>query len=206
MTHLNSGTIKSMLRKCKLVPITFLLSVLALACKKKESPSSEKVALPYITQTGEHTFGCMINDRVWRPSPSISSETPFLYLHAYLFLRDGADLISIKARIERESGNDSTSSEYFDIYAFTDSIGSQRPLLNSTSRSGCEYYYDNYKEGPFYGYRSIISDNSWINISRLDTVERIISGTFSAEMINANDHTDTIRIREGRFDLRILPP
>tara|TARA_R110000868_G_scaffold147071_5_gene368239 strand:+ start:628 stop:1215 length:588 start_codon:yes stop_codon:yes gene_type:complete len=195
-----------MLGKCKLVSLTFLLFLVAIACKKEDSPSSRKVELPYITQTGEHTFGCMIDDRVWRPSPSISSETQFHYLHAYLFLRDGADLISIKARIEREGGNDSNSSEYFDLYAYTDIIGSQRPLLISTSRSGCEYYYDNYKDGPLYSYRSIISDNSWINISRLDTVERIISGTFSAEMLNENDHTDTIRVREGRFDVRILPP
>ena len=41
-----------------------------------------------------------------------------------------------------------------------------------------------------------------LEILRLDTINQIISGTFQFDAINEDDITDTIKIREGRFDVK----
>jgi hypothetical protein len=47
-----------------------------------------------------------------------------------------------------------------------------------------------------------LNPNNFMTILKLDTVNNIISGTFQFDAINENDDTDTIKIREGRFDVK----
>ena len=44
----------------------------------------------------------------------------------------------------------------------------------------------------------------WLHISRLDTIAHITSGTFEYDAVNEDDNTDTIKIREGRFDAKFI--
>jgi hypothetical protein len=47
-----------------------------------------------------------------------------------------------------------------------------------------------------------MTPNNSLTILKLDTVNNIISGTFQFDAINEEDDTDTIKIREGRFDVK----
>ena len=41
-----------------------------------------------------------------------------------------------------------------------------------------------------------------VTISKLDTVNKIVSGRFEFEVKNVDDQTETLKISRGRFDLR----
>jgi len=55
----------------------------------------------------------------------------------------------------------------------------------------------------FFEYTNFANDsNNYLNLMRLDTISRIASGTFQFQLINPEDNADTIKVTEGRFDVR----
>ena len=54
----------------------------------------------------------------------------------------------------------------------------------------------------FKSFQSIGNVNSWLIFSKFDTINRIASGKFSADMLNVNDSLDSLKIRNGTFDVR----
>ena len=50
-------------------------------------------------------------------------------------------------------------------------------------------------------YHTIPNPNNILTVIKLDTVNQIISGIFQFDAINEDDMTDTVKIREGRFDV-----
>ncbi|MBC7557338.1 MAG: hypothetical protein H7195_10295, partial [Chryseobacterium sp.] len=61
---------------------------------------------------------------------------------------------------------------------------------NSTGRFGVTYNSKAFNKGE-------------VNITKLDRVNKIISGTFWFEATNENNPNDKVSVTDGRFDLKI---
>lgn len=45
------------------------------------------------------------------------------------------------------------------------------------------------------------NSNNWMEITRLDSANRIVSGVFQFDLVSDEVDMDTIKVRDGRFDL-----
>lgn len=168
----------------------FLKSVLVVAwglliansCKSKED------ALPAPTTEGRNTFGCKINGKVWiangvnnEQGPSakpievefrqLSTSTFYLFIHTNANTKD-------RVQLSLPAGK----------------IGSN--ILTNRYNEPFGIYYDN----QFRLFNSMEANPGKVVITRLDTINRIVSGTFEfdAQFIVNKEVT---RITEGRFDI-----
>lgn len=178
--------------------LLYFLGLLVIAsCKKTFLFECKPVVLnlPAITSEGKGTFGCLINNRIWVPNQYKDR----IYCEYYPW-KNGGDYygtLCLKSS-KRHFLNDRSGGLNMTLRNRVFTIG-KAPLYykNSTKDllvflSDTNYYYDNLKPNP----------DNFINISRLDTVNRIVAGTFQCTLINLFGSGDTVRITEGRFDLR----
>ncbi len=49
-----------------------------------------------------------------------------------------------------------------------------------------------------------ISQDSYIYLTKFDTVNKVISGRFSCKAIHKYNKNDTIKVTEGRFDMKLI--
>jgi len=166
------------------------IGLLSSQCKPKEPNPNDQ--LPPITQTGANTFGCKVNGKVWIPAGKPSTFQSNLFV-----LYDEGYGGNLDIRTYRGDGNngDYLSLNGFDIYGeSTFMINNTNPELLrqkiSFINSICSYNYDE----TFYR-------NGYITISKLDRQKGIISGTFECTM--KKEGCDTLKITEGRFDLKM---
>jgi hypothetical protein len=190
------------MRRLKFFCLLLVLPCLALQCNKdKDDPDpdngkgSDKEQLPPATQSGENTFGCLVNGEVWRPENGEVYRNP---LRASFGL--GRLTISAEREIDKKSLDneinitmydniDDTGYYRLDEYD-TDSLRSINYALYRLEKIGCQYstYYSN---------------KNYVIINRLDSIKNIISGRF--EFIAVNDscgELDTMRVTDGRFDIK----
>lgn len=167
------------------------VSVIALASCKKEIKE-----LPPATQTGANTFGLKINGEMWVPQGFAGISADDL-----LKARKLGNILIITAQ---NFASSPTETEFeMKLYGIT---GAGTYLLNTNT---------NYPNGPTnYGYhvkRKLTPLDEWITsaaqngsvtISKLDTVARIVSGTFQFNAENDMDASRTIAVTEGRFDIK----
>ena len=168
-------------------PILSLLILAAIfsSCKKEVSE------LPPATQTGANTFGAKVNGELWIPQGF--GPIPANNLLEARMLPSG-DVI-INARNFSSSPNE-TEFELV-ILAVTG------PGTYTLSTSNYGYYVK----------RNITPENEWqtnvqytgtINITKLDTVARFVSGTFQFNAINLYNTPQPLTVTEGRFDIKFL--
>jgi Family of unknown function (DUF6252) len=168
-----------------------LLSAILFSCKKEVSE------LPPATQTGAKTFGCKVDGQFWVPAGFgiVPTASP-------LEARRSADGdLYINAR---NFSSSPTESEFEFFIKGVTTPGTY--LLNTTvgypSSSGSYGYYVHRKFTP---------DNEWITsaeytgtvtITKIDTVNSIVSGEFAFTAINLYNTPQPLAITEGRFDVR----
>lgn len=177
--------------------LLFCVSLLAVtSCKKTFfiDFTPAVTTLPAITSEGKRTFGCLVNNSIWVPSEykdRVSCE--------YLLWKDGGNYygsLSIRS-MKRHFHNDNSCGLNMTLHNRIFTTG-KAPLFENDNTKDYMFldmdtgYYSNFKP----------SQDNFINISRLDTVNRIISGTFQCTLVNLYPPRDTVRITEGRFDLR----
>ena len=171
--------------------IFFLTALLFINC----SNSDPEEQLPSITQTGENTFGCLINGEIFLPKGWKISIYGYDFPVSYWGSHDDRyNAITVK-------DFESSDSKRMDIYlyhleqngtgAFT--INESNCLTfkeaNPSINIRCRY------NGAWY----CSAENSGIlTITRYDN--GIVSGTFSCAVVNRDDPTDRIEITKGRFD------
>lgn len=164
--------------------IIFLLSGTQ-ACKKIFPPPQPQ--LPPETQEGLNTFGCLVNGNVWR-----NECKHIIFCHPTLEAYYGNGRLSIYAtKIAGEGGKDNT---YIDItidstvFSPGTFLLAARPEGSGSYRlqSNCYYTTDNLNTGT-------------LEITRLDTINRIVSGRFA--FTAADPGCGTMPITEGRFDV-----
>lgn len=144
-----------------------------------DQPVAPTPTLPAATQTGENTFGCLVDGQVWLPKGGGLIQTvscdyynpPALVIHANKAQGDAGIVFSFS--------NVQTTGNY--------------TLNDSMSGQTVEFF----RENVIFICDSLVSGN--LAITKLDTVNKIISGTFYFDAINGSQR---VLIRDGRFDLK----
>lgn len=178
------------------------LACVLIACQKEPT-------LPQETQSGEDTFGMLLDGRVWTPNPKFLGGG---YAKATLYDYESVDRVNF-TKLEIFSCN----TEFNEKVRFAiDSI------------EGIGWYSPVYFASPYFNKDTIIINNdtietsnkfeiftgfcgfntlyklkhphkSIVHITHLDTSKREVSGTFELEL--ENNEGQKVSISEGRFDL-----
>lgn len=165
-------------------------------CKSKApDPAKPEDQLPPATQTGLHTFGCLLNGQPWTPSGNYGpANFRLTYDPGYL---GGA--LQIKAY--RFVGNNSIFQTITFGAAQVDKAGTYSFPLNSTNGI---YYGDDSQPSACSEYgspRKSTYQTGTLIVTRFDLTQGIISGTFNFKL--AQPGCDTLKITQGRFDYKL---
>lgn len=167
------------------------MSLALCSCKK------DVTELPPPTQSGANTFGCKIDGKFWVPAGfGIVPTAPTLEA------RFAGGELFINAR---NFSSSPTESE-FEIYI--KNLNGNGSYSLSTGPSHPDYSH-NYA---YYVHRKVTPDNEWlttspytgtVTITKVDTINHFVSGTFEFQAINLYNPPQPISITEGRFDVRL---
>ena len=149
------------------------------------------------TQTGANTFGCIIDSKFWVPVGfGLIPTAPILEAR---FL---ADDLKINAR------NFSSSPKEMEFELFIKGVTVPGTYLLNTNVS----YPNADASYGYYVHRKFTPDNEWITsaqytgsviITKIDTINHFVSGTFEFQAINIYNAPQPINITEGRFDIKL---
>jgi hypothetical protein len=172
------------------------LTLASSSCKKHiVKPADQLSLLPPATQTGANTFGCLVNGQAYVPKNRSILEGPIMQCN-YIYLRGGYYF--------NVSGGNDNSTAATAILVQTDSlfVKEGQPLIlreyaTPGAASGTYAYGAAGNSGVVYHTNQ--SYNGQLNVTHLDTIKQIVSGTFYFTAIN--DKGDTVKITDGRFDM-----
>jgi len=162
----------------------FLLPLLLAASCKKEKTSPADKLLP-ATMTGANTFGCLVNGEPWLPHSGSLWDPSLNVAHGQF--PTGEWQLKIGATKDDVKGGGSGDDQAFSINVWDPVVGDNLVQAVFWDFDGCGIYR-----------LDSLSPNN-MNITKLDDVNFIASGTFYFILIN-KECNDTIRVTEGRFD------
>ncbi len=160
--------------------------------KHSDKPLLEEDKLPPATQEGKKTFGCLVNGKAWEPSlsfyPTLQS--------SFGFQKDtnGIVLSSFFGSGAIKQIGDKVESTHLSLSRQNELISTGNYVLNPGEASFTD---EKATCADIYGFRNI---DGFVEITRLDTIFHIISGTFEFNAFHPNC-PDTIRVTKGRFDV-----
>lgn len=161
-----------------------IIGLLFFSCKKdKKAPIDQ---LPPATQTGQNTFGCLINGEVYTPKGAVTE--PRLYANYY---NGGVYLIravNVDSRIYIYIKSDSSIINNTGNY----------PLVSSSS-AGFYSQYVNLKSNCDMSTDSVNTGTLTITNYSITSQKRIISGTFYFTVKKTG--CPDIKVTDGRFDI-----
>ena len=159
------------------------------SCKKNTVDSN---GLPAATQTGANTFGFLLNGQPWTPqgnngTANLSHDVDFGYKNGIFNI--AAYRIVTNANRQDISIGVSDSLNFMNI-----------PItLQLTQKSLFGIYFSN-NNCDFFSTDSIVYDQGFLTITKLDRINRIISGNFNVTLFQKG--CDTVKISDGRFDMK----
>lgn len=145
--------------------------------------------LPAASMVGANTMGCLVNGEVWLPQRPGLIGDGLVYDISFDFT---GGLLNLQAQRQfPELAVDESLS-----FAVSGILGegqyTHADVLGVEHRVGADLY-------------ELVEDSEQsicvVGITRLDMVEEVLSGTFEFDLVNINAPTDTVRVRQGRFDL-----
>ncbi len=163
------------------IALSFLMLVNANGC-------SDDNVLPAQTEEGLNTFGCLVNGKLWLPEGKRMDR--ILNVSYGPSFMGGAFSLNVR-RLKNDQDKEFMSLFSRDI----DKEGNY--LLNNPSIAAATYTSNVCS----YDRDSTVYREGMLTITRLDLEAQIISGTF--EFILAKSNCDTIRVTQGRFDMKI---
>jgi hypothetical protein len=178
------------------ITLLFLLALLFSFCDKFKKKVKVKEELPIASQEGKNTFGCMVEGEVWLPknydplNSIFSSYKPITlsYYNKNLTVRAKQKTKQYTERSINIYSKNITKAGLYKLY------------LDDFNKTTTAYVFTdlNLKTSTVFP----ISDtaNSNLIITKLDTVAKIISGSFSFDFILDNR---TVRVRDGVFDVKL---
>ena len=173
---------------------TFLfISIITSQCKK-DMPSATlpPETLPPITQIGANTFGCKINGQVWVPYyPCEDTWWNGAVELAYNFNsanRNSVLPMSFGMIAENFTDQNTLTIGTFEAFYGTGNVIDTLDIGFSNNNG----YYTPVSGDP----------NKIFQITKLDTVNKIISGIFSFTLYAS--YSDSIIVTDGRFDFQII--
>lgn len=171
-----------------------LIFCLLLAQCKRDTPTPSAVdTLPPATQLGYHTFGCLVNGQALTPTLQLLSN---FYTLVYDPTYAGG---SIQIKVQNYTGSTSVKRlRYLTIGVANVTHTGMYPFTIGPT-SGV-FYTDTGVASPCdtYGTNSITYLQGQMNLTRFDTKNGILSGTFNFKLAQLG--CDTLRITDGRFD------
>ncbi|MFC2110318.1 DUF6252 family protein [Bacteroidota bacterium] len=187
--------------KFNFVFIIVLLLVFS-SCDYQDLKQELQYELPAITETGENTFGCVVDSEVLIPRKGVVgnhtfSRTPVEMPLSYTLSSSG--ILLIEAGNYEAGNNDGISL----------TIKGLEGLANNHYVLGQIREYK-YLEDLGYSYAAISKNNNIyfsteksgsIRVTRFD--EEVLSGTFQFVAVNKDDETDIIEVYNGRFDINL---
>lgn len=165
------------------------------ACKKEKNPLD---TLPEATQTGANTMGCLVNGQAFKLISEGFNTTPlgvtrFTTRRRMLFYfrqQSGALNRAITVSIPYLHGPG--------IYALDQRAD---PAFTTTAPAYGTYTTSNPE--PTSRYLTSATATGQVLITRFDSVAQVVSGTFEfTAQKTSGDGPETVRITDGRFDLR----
>ena len=171
--------------------ILLITIALTLSCCDNDDDNSGDT-LPPATQTGANTVGCLVNGQVFLPKSE--GINPAVVVN-YEFI-NGDFFFTLRFSDLRNSSNEGVRlrTQRVDLQTGEIYILNMNTIDNGDfSGSGAEYQTSLSNE-----YLTNSSFTGELSITRVDTVNSIISGTFWFDAINTNGVI--VEIREGRFD------
>lgn len=185
------------------------LSLLLGACKKDDTGVT--LSLPAKTQSGEHTFGFLLNTVVWTNYGQVCF--PFAggcreNLSGIYYTNDGD--VHIRADKVFFKNNTWNTEESIDLYLSINFQGARTYSTLTNDTLGVAYSYA--EPGlPDKVYLLSTSEPLFsIAITKIDPLLKTMSGTFSGKLFRRiNDTTletsatDSIVLSDGRFDIRL---
>ena len=183
----------------KIRPLLLLLLLPLLGMTKCEQDPAPVFTLPPATQTGANTLGFVIDGRVWQNygkmpySASVSDNLRADYTtHGKSFyLYAGQTALNVRELFSL--GLDSLTS--IGVYQTTN-----KPVPNTNPRALRALSFSDELTHSSYG-SPVKGAKGTITITKLDTIQHIVAGTFIGTLKNANDTTKLVHITDGRFDV-----
>jgi hypothetical protein len=178
--------------KNRVIFCLLLMSLVVVSCKKDIGE------LPPATESGANTFGCKIDGSFWVPAGfGIVPTAPILE----------ARMAGTELYINARNFSSSPTESEFEIY-IKNLIGTGNYNL-STGASHPDYS-GNYA---YYVHRKYTPDNEWVTtppysgtvtITKIDTTNHFVSGTFEFHAINLYNAPQAIAVTDGRFDVKTV--
>lgn len=170
---------------------------LTTTCKK--TGNAPAAVLPPITQEGKNIFGCNINGKVWVPhypcKELIIGAKEFIYVTTPL---DSTRLLPV--HFAMALGNNDAGQSFLNIGPRANGFFLHKPgnIIDSLDINYISH-------GSFYNKYTGRDTQYYFEITKLDTINKIISGVFAFTLYNSSDplHSDSVVIAEGRFDISI---
>lgn len=185
----------------KLLVICFTIASIIGSCKKdkKTTGVTEQEQLPAATQEGKNTFGCLINGEVFLPK-NYSNQ----FFFSYKPLNAGVNSYG-NIEITAHKINKDGSFSIIRLYSYGISQKGVYNLklhldVNQAPFFGTSYEYNPTPNniGKYYYINDTI--NSTLEISKLDTIQKIMSGKFKFSFTLNNEN---IKVENGVFDLKL---
>jgi hypothetical protein len=171
--------------------ILFLTTIFVLNSCKKEP--TKNVVLPEATQEGKNTVGFILNDEVWVPYGTCKTQCNKI-LARYGF--PSSQEFGIDFQFGRES-----SGKVSALTISSTLIGNITSTGNKIDSIGVNFQGEN-SNGNTDDY-SRLQKGSKFNITKLDKINRIISGEFEFILNEDNGSGKQVILKNGRFDLKM---
>lgn len=182
-----------------LICILLTTTLLAASCKKPKPGTAltEQEKLPPITETGANTFGCLVDGKAWLPNGS-KPQTGGPNIQVYVDPTFQGGRFSITGNQYNIPGSDisigstnCTSAGLFNLSNSANVAGYYKTILGSMPCQISSTDPGTFKTG-------------FLSITKYDLNTGIFSGTFEFKLYNSQSLCgDTIRITNGRFDVKI---
>ena len=172
------------------IPIYLLLVSLFSLCSFSACDKDEIKVLPQETQSGKNTFGCFVDNKL------------FIGGGYYSFI--GYSPLSAQYDRIRKTLAISTYNKTDETIALL----LINPVQNATQKLSRGTYSNGAADGTHY----IVLNGGEIYLTKLDTVNKIVSGHFSFTGKYADrfdtfyENGDSIKITQGRFDIELYMP
>ncbi len=175
-----------------LILATLIISIFCFSdCKKNTIDSN---GLPKATQEGKNTLGFLLNGQPWTPKGIRGTGNLSIDLDPGI----GNGILGINAY-----NFEPVNSEQFQI-GLADSINFvTAPQIFTINRLRLAHIsFMNFDCGDYFsGFNTVTTEGS-LTITKLDRTNRIISGRFEATLTKSGLGCGTIKITEGRFDMK----
>ena len=177
--------------------VLLLLPLLGMGkCERDPAPV---FTLPPVTQTGANTIGFVVDGRVWQnygKAPYTANLSDNLKAdYATQFKKLYVDASQTALNVREIFGFELDSLAGVGVYQTTN-----KPVPNSIPRAVRALGFGDELTNIYYS--SLLKGaKATITITKLDTIQRIIAGTFEGTLRQKDDSTKLVHVTDGRFDV-----